>query len=104
MSFNNIIGHENIKNQIEKSIDLGKFSHAHLIIGEDGIGKSLIARSIGLKLLGKTIDREYADIVEFRVQKNKQTIGIKYVVEEMKLTKSPMKVIERLLLFMRRTE
>lgn len=82
MSFDNIIGHENIKKQIETSIDSGKFSHAHLLIGEDGIGKSLLARSIGLKLLGKTVDREYADLVEFKVQKNKQSIGIKYVVEE----------------------
>jgi DNA polymerase III subunit delta' len=82
LSFDNIIGHENIKKQIETSIDSGKFSHAHLLIGEDGIGKSLLARSIGLKLLGKAVDREYADLVEFKVQKNKQSIGIKYVVEE----------------------
>lgn len=82
MSFDNIIGHEDIKRQIALSIEKGKFAHAHLIVGEDGIGKSLLARSIGLKLLGKTVDREYADIVEFRLQKNKQTIGIKYVVEE----------------------
>jgi DNA polymerase III subunit delta' len=82
LSFNSIIGHESIKGQIEASIESGKFSHAHLIVGEDGIGKSLVARSIGLKLLGKTMDREYADLVEFKVQKNKQTIGIKYVVEE----------------------
>lgn len=82
MSFDNIIGHENIKRQIELSIEQDKFSHAHLIAGEDGIGKSLLARGIGRMLLGKTIDREYADIVEFKLQKNKQTIGIKYVVEE----------------------
>jgi DNA polymerase III subunit delta' len=82
LSFDTIIGHENIKKQIEASIDSGKFSHAHLLIGEDGIGKSLLARSIGLKLLGKAVDREYADLVEFKVQKNKQSIGIKYVVEE----------------------
>ena len=82
MSFYKIIGHENIKKQIESSIDSGKFSHAHLLIGEDGIGKSLLARSIGLKLLGKAVDREYADLVEFKIQKNKQSIGIKYVVEE----------------------
>jgi DNA polymerase-3 subunit delta' len=82
LSFDNIIGHENIKKQIALSIEQGKFAHAHLIAGEDGIGKSLLARSIGLMLLGKTIEREYADIVEFRLQKNKQSIGIKYVVDE----------------------
>lgn len=82
MNFDNIIGHENIKKQINTSIEMGMFSHAHLIIGENGIGKSLLAKSIGLKLLGKNVYREYADIVEFKVPKNKQTIGIKYVVEE----------------------
>lgn len=82
MSFYNIVGHESIKKQVNISIDSGMFSHAHLIVGEDGIGKSLIARGIGLKLLGKDVDKEYADLVEFRVPKNKQTIGIKYVVED----------------------
>lgn len=82
MNFDRIIGHDNIKKQIEASIESGKFAHAHLIIGEDGIGKSLLARGIGLKLLGKTVDREYADLIEFRVPDNKQTIGIKYMVEE----------------------
>lgn len=82
MSFDKIIGHESIKKQINTSIDLGMFSHAHLVVGENGIGKSLIARGIGLNLLGKDVDRQYADLVEFRVPKNKQSIGIKYVVEE----------------------
>ncbi len=82
MNFEKIIGHENIKNQINTSIISGMFSHAHLIVGEDGIGKSLIARGIGLKLLGKPYDREYADLIEFKIPDNKQTIGIKYLVEE----------------------
>jgi len=82
LNFEKIIGHENIKNQINTSIVSGMFSHAHLIVGEDGIGKSLIARGIGLKLLGKPYDREYADLIEFKVPDNKQTIGIKYLVEE----------------------
>jgi DNA polymerase-3 subunit delta' len=81
LDLNFFIGHNNIKEQINKSIDKGMFSHAHLIAGENGIGKSLLARFIALKLLQKSADREYADIVEFRVQKNKMSIGIKEVVE-----------------------
>lgn len=76
MSFENIIGHEIIKRDIENSIGSGKFSHAHLIVGEDGIGKSLIAKEIALKILGKTINRNYVDIVECKVQNNKQSIGV----------------------------
>jgi DNA polymerase-3 subunit delta' len=82
VNFNNIVGHENIKRQINASIKMGMFSHAHLIVGEDGLGKSLIARGIGVRLLGKDIDREFADLVEFRVAKNKQSIGIKEVTEK----------------------
>ncbi|MCM8709654.1 DNA polymerase III subunit delta' [Clostridium sp. SYSU_GA19001] len=81
MKLDEIIGHENIIKQVNKSIAMGMFSHAHLIVGEDGIGKSLIAKGIALKLLGKDIDKEYADIKEFRVPHNKQSIGIKDVVE-----------------------
>lgn len=82
MSFIQIIGHESIKRQIETSIKMGMFSHAHLIIGEDGIGKSLLARNIGLSILGKDIDREYVDLIEYRVPKNKQSMGIKDITEK----------------------
>lgn len=71
-----MIGHEDIKGQINRSIDLGMFSHAHLIIGEDGIGKSIIARYAALKLLKKEKNRQYADIIEFRVEKGKKSIGV----------------------------
>lgn len=82
MKLNEIIGHKNIITQINASITMGMFSHAHLIVGEDGIGKSLLARGIGLKLLDKDVDREYADLKEFRVPHNKQSIGIRDVVEK----------------------
>ncbi|MCB2293072.1 DNA polymerase III subunit delta' [Clostridium algoriphilum] len=76
MSFESIIGHNSIKNQISKSINLDKLSHAHLLVGEDGIGKSILAREIGLKILGETQDRQYVDLVEWRIEKNKSTIGV----------------------------
>jgi DNA polymerase-3 subunit delta' len=76
MGFESVIGHEAIKTQIQNSIAQGKFSHAHLIIGEDGLGKSLIAKGIALKILGKEIDRTYVDIIEWRVDKNRQSIGV----------------------------
>lgn len=82
MSFNHIIGHESIKKQMVTSIRMGMFSHAHLIIGEDGIGKSILARNVGLSILGKEVDREYADLNEYRVPSNKQSMGIKDVTEK----------------------
>ena len=76
MSFENIIGHKDIKNQISKSIRLDKLSHAHLVVGEDGIGKSILAKNIGFEILGKNEDKQYVDLVEWKAEKNKNTIGV----------------------------
>lgn len=76
MSFESIIGHNNIKNQISKSIKLDRLSHAHILVGADGIGKSILARNIGFKILGKNEDKQYVDLVEWRLEKNKSTIGV----------------------------
>jgi DNA polymerase-3 subunit delta' len=76
MGFESIVGHNSIKNQISKSIKADKLSHAHLLVGEDGIGKSILARNIGFKILGKDQDRQYVDLLEWRVEKNKSTIGV----------------------------
>lgn len=85
MSFESIIGHDSIKNQISNSIKLDKLSHAHLLVGEDGIGKSILAKNIGLMILGKDLDKQYVDLIEWKVEKNKSTIGvnsIRSLVEE----------------------
>ena len=90
MDLNSFIGHESIKLQIEYSIRAGMVSHAHLIVGEDGIGKSFIAKALALKILGKTEDKQYADIDEYRVLKGKQSIGvdeIRDIIEE--ISKKP---------------
>ncbi len=76
MSFESIIGHTSIKNQINKSIKSDKLSHAHLLVGEDGIGKSILARNIGFNILGESVDRKYVDLVEWRIEKSKSTIGV----------------------------
>ena len=90
MSFSTIIGHDNIKLQIVNSINGGRFSHAHIITGEDGIGKSLIARETAIMLLGKDKEKQYVDIVEFNMIKDKKSIGIdevKNIIQE--TTKKP---------------
>lgn len=89
MSFNDIVGHKSIKFQIENSIKQKRFSHAHIIAGEDGIGKSLIAKETAIKILGKLENKSYADIVEFKLN-GKKSLGIdeiKKIIEE--TTKKP---------------
>jgi DNA polymerase-3 subunit delta' len=76
VSFNTIIGHDKVKLEILKSIDSGRFSHANIIVGEDGVGKSLIAKEAAVKMLGKDNKKQYADIIEFKLSKDKKSIGI----------------------------
>lgn len=81
LNLRSIIGHENIKEHIGRSIERDMFSHAHIFSGEDGIGKSLVAKAAALKLLGKDKEKEYADIVEYRTPKNKRSIGVNEIRE-----------------------
>ncbi|GAA0179711.1 DNA polymerase III subunit delta' [Clostridium sediminicola] len=76
MGFETIIGHNFIKNQIQNSILKNTLSHAHLIVGENGIGKSLIAYQMAIQILGKKENKYYVDIVEWKIKKNKMSIGV----------------------------
>lgn len=85
MSFDAVIGHENVKLQIENAFKNGKFSHAHIIAGEDGLGKSIIAKEIAIRILNKTEIKQYADIIEYRIKVGKKSLGvddIRAIVEE----------------------
>ncbi|BAH08405.1 DNA polymerase III subunit delta' [Clostridium kluyveri] len=85
MSFYRIIGHDMIKSQIENSIKLNRLSHASIFVGEDGLGKSLFAEELAIKILGKNEIKRYVDIIELKLFKNKKSIGIeeiKYIIEE----------------------
>ena len=53
MVFETIIGNDNIKNEMKKSIKLGKISHSYLFIGIDGIGKKLFAKDFSKTMLCK---------------------------------------------------
>ena len=59
------IGFENIINGFMKREDKNTLSHAHIITGPDGIGKSIIAKMFARKILGKTEDINYADIIHY---------------------------------------
>lgn len=64
------IGHSNIISSFGKRVNEGNLSHAHLIVGEDGIGKSNLARIFALKILGKEDNKEYIDIINYKSQKS----------------------------------
>lgn len=74
-----IIGFKNILDGFNKRVENNSLSHAHLIVGPDGIGKSLVASEFATKILGKENNRDYVDIVNYRP--NKASFGVDEVRE-----------------------
>lgn len=64
-----MIGHNKVRDRFSKSVSKNALSHAHLIIGEDGIGKSLLADEFAYKILGIPSQREHVDIVHYKYEK-----------------------------------
>lgn len=69
-----VIGHSYIRNSLKKAVERQSLSHAHLIVGEDGIGKSVVGKELALNILEKNEDKYYVDLIEFK--SNKKTIGV----------------------------
>lgn len=53
MSFNNIIGHEKTIKSLQSSIKNNKISHSYLFVGEESIGKKMVASVFAKALLCK---------------------------------------------------
>lgn len=79
----NFIGHRNIIDNLKKRIDLNEVSHANIIVGENGIGKSNLAMKLARDILGKSQDKNYIDIIKYRTKKSSFGVDeIRDVVEE----------------------
>jgi len=77
------IGFNNTINGFMKRADKNSLSHAHLIIGPEGIGKSIMARMFALKILGKEVDHNYADIIHYRPEKASFGVDeVRKIIEE----------------------
>lgn len=64
-----MIGHNKIRERFNKSVSKNALSHAHLIIGEDGIGKSLLADEFAYKILEIPSQKEHVDVVHYKSEK-----------------------------------
>ena len=49
--FSNILGNEEIKKILEKSIKTQKISHSYMFIGQSGIGKFMLAKEFAKAIL-----------------------------------------------------
>ena len=65
-----IMGHKNIVNGINKRSINDSFSHANLITGDDGIGKSIVAKYLASVIIGKKNNSESIDIVRYYPSSN----------------------------------
>ncbi len=77
------IGFKDIINGFMKREDKNTLSHAHIIAGPDGIGKSIMARIFAMKILGKTEDINYVDIIHYKSEKSSLGIDeVRKIIEE----------------------
>ena len=65
-----IMGHKNIVNGINRRRTNDSFSHANLITGDDGIGKSIVAKYLASVIIGKKNNSESIDIVKYYPSSN----------------------------------
>ena len=65
----NFVGYEVLINNFKQRCKKGNLSHAQLISGEDGIGKSILAEILGKLILNGDLNREYVDIINYRPSK-----------------------------------
>jgi DNA polymerase-3 subunit delta' len=49
--FDNVIGHENIKKELESQLNNGCVFHAYIFYGTSGIGKKLLAEEFAKQIL-----------------------------------------------------
>ena len=65
----NFVGHRSLIENFKNRCSNGNLSHAQLISGEDGIGKSILAEILGKLILNGDLNREYVDIINYRPSK-----------------------------------
>lgn len=58
MQYQQIIGHEAIKEQLKNIVHLGKISHAYIFDGADGIGKSMAAHAFASSVVCDDFQQE----------------------------------------------
>ena len=65
----NFIGYSSLIENFKNRCSNGNLSHAQLISGEDGIGKSILAEILGKLILNGDLNREYVDIINYKPSK-----------------------------------
>ena len=80
--FEKVIGHNNIKKELEKDISLNKVSHAYVFYGKEGIGKNTLAEEFAKQLLNVNILATCPDYKYITTIENKSEVIIEQVRNE----------------------
>ena len=79
----NFIGYSDLINNFKDRCLKNTLSHAHLIAGEDGIGKSKLANILAKFILNGDLDREYVDIINYSSEKSSFGVDdVRDIIEE----------------------
>ena len=77
------IGHEALINNFKQRCLKNTRSHAHLIAGEDGVGKGKLANILAKFILNGDLDREYVDIINYSSEKSSFGVDdVRDIIEE----------------------
>lgn len=77
------IGHESLINNFKQRCLKNTLSHAHLIAGEDGVGKGKLANILAKFILNGDLDREYVDIINYSSEKSSFGVDdVRDIIEE----------------------
>ena len=77
------IGHEVLINNFKQRCLKNTLSHAHLIAGEDGVGKGKLANILAKFILNGDLDREYVDIINYSSEKSSFGVDdVRDIIEE----------------------
>ncbi|NLC66822.1 MAG: AAA family ATPase [Clostridium sp.] len=82
-----MIGFNSVRSRFTKAIIESTLSHSHIIVGEDGLGKSILVEEVSREIMGS--DRDSIDIVRIRPYKEKRSISVDQI-REMKIEASTM--------------
>lgn len=77
------IGHEALINNFKQRCLKNTLSHAHLIAGEDGVGKGKLANILAKFILNGDLDRKYVDIINYSSEKSSFGVDdVRDIIEE----------------------
>lgn len=77
------IGHNKVIEGFMKRAESNTLSHAHLIVGRDGIGKSILADIFVSKILNKEVGKEHVDAIHYRNKRASMGVSeVREIIEE----------------------